>query len=103
MGDTFTIAISDISLYPVVEAARVEQAADAAYLSQFTRNGSYWMIVAYTTAVGGCLLSVGSVSGLALMKMEHLRLGWYLRNLTLKVLAGWVGGLVVLWLKIYYV
>ena len=101
--DTFTIAISDISLYPVVEAARLEQAADAAYLSQFTRNGSYWMIVAYTTAVGGCLLSVGSVSGLALMKMEHLRLGWYLRNLTLKVLAGWVVGLVVLWLEIYYV
>jgi Na+/H+ antiporter NhaD/arsenite permease-like protein len=101
--DTFTIAISDISLYPVVETARLEQAADAAYLSQFTRNGSYWMIVAYTTAVGGCLLSVGSVSGLALMKMEHLRLGWYLRNLTLKVLAGWVVGLVVLWLEIYYV
>ena len=101
--DTFTIAISDISLYPVVEAARLEQVADAAYLSQFTRNGSYWMIVAYTTAVGGCLLSVGSVSGLALMKMEHLRLGWYLRNLTLKVLAGWVVGLVVLWLEIYYV
>lgn len=101
--DTFTIAISDISLYPVVEAARLEQAADAAYLSQFTRNGSYWMIVAYTTAVGGCLLSVGSVSGLALMKMEHLRLGWYLRNLTLKVLTGWVVGLVVLWLEIYYV
>ena len=101
--DTFTIAISDISLYPVVEAARLEQAADAAYLSQFTRNGTYWMIVAYTTAVGGCLLSVGSVSGLALMKMEHLRLGWYLRNLTLKVLAGWVVGLVVLWLEIYYV
>lgn len=101
--DTFTIAISDISLYPVVEAARLEQAADAGYLSQFTRNGSYWMIVAYTTAVGGCLLSVGSVSGLALMKMEHLRLGWYLRNLTLKVLAGWMVGLVVLWLEIYYV
>lgn len=101
--DTFTIAISDISLYPVVEAARLEQAADAVYLSQFTRNGSYWMIVAYTTAVGGCLLSVGSVSGLALMKMEHLRLGWYLRNLTLKVLTGWVVGLVVLWLEIYYV
>lgn len=101
--DTFTIAISDISLYPVVEAARLEQAADAVYLSQFTRNGSYWMIVAYTTAVGGCLLSVGSVSGLALMKMEHLRLGWYLRNLTLKVLAGWVVGLVILWLEIYYV
>ena len=94
--DTFTIAISDISLYPVIET----QMADGEYLSQFARNGAYWMIVAYTTAVGGCLLSVGSVSGLALMKMEHIRLGWYLRNLTLKVLAGWLVGMAVLWMEI---
>jgi hypothetical protein len=26
-----------------------------------------------------------------------------LRNMTLKVLAGWVVGLIVLWLEIYYV
>ena len=95
--DTFTIAFSDISLYPVMSS----QAADSAYLSQFTQNGAYWMIVAYTTAVGGCLLSVGSVSGLALMKMEHIRLGWYLRHLTLKVLAGWLVGLAVLWFELY--
>ena len=95
--DTFTIAISDISLYPVIDS----QMAGGEYLSQFTRNGSYWMIVAYTTAVGGCLLSVGSVSGLALMKMEHIRLGWYLRNLTMKVLIGWLLGMVVLWMELY--
>lgn len=95
--DTFTIAISDISLYPVASG----QMADGSYLSQFAQNGAYWMIVAFTTAAGGCLLSVGSVSGLALMKMEHIRLGWYLRNLTLKVLVGWLVGLAVLWLEIY--
>lgn len=95
--DTFTIAISDISLYPVVNG----QVADSAYLSQFAQNGAYWMIVAYMTAVGGCLLSVGSVSGLALMKMEHIRLGWYLRNLTLKVLVGWLVGMAVLWFEVF--
>jgi len=101
--DTFTIAISDISLYTVVDETRLEQAVDVAYVSQFARNGAYWMIVAYSTAVGGCLLSVGSVSGLALMKMEHVHLGWYLRNMTLKVMAGWIVGLAVLWLELYYV
>lgn len=95
--DTFTIAISDISLYPVVNG----QMADSAYFSQFAQNGAYWMIVAYMTAVGGCLLSVGSVSGLALMKMEHIRLGWYLRNLTLKVLVGWLVGMAVLWFEVF--
>ena len=95
--DTFTIAISDISLYPVVNG----QAADSVYFGQFAQNGAYWLIVAYMTAVGGCLLSVGSVSGMALMKMEHIRLGWYLRNLTMKVLVGWLVGMAVLWLEVF--
>ena len=98
--DTFTIAVSDISLYPVLQASQLELVADAEYMSQFARNGAYWKIIAYSTAVGGCLLSVGSVSGLALMKMEHVRLGWYIKNLSLKVLAGWLVGLAVLWLEI---
>ena len=34
------------------------------------------------------------------MKMEHVRLGWYLKNLTPKVAVGWLVGLAVLWLEI---
>ena len=95
--DTFTIAISDISLYPVVKGA-----LPGDYIGNFIANGAYWKIIAYCTAVGGCMLSVGSVSGLALMKMEHIRTGWYLRNITLKVLAGWLIGLGALWFEILY-
>ena len=92
---SFTIAISDISLYPVVRGA-----LPGDYMGNFIANGAYWKIIAYATAVGGCLLSVGSVSGLALMKMEHIRLGWYLKNMSLKVLAGWLIGFAILWLEI---
>ena len=67
---------------------------------QFARNGAYWKIIAYCTAVGGSLLSVGTVSGLALMKMEHVHLGWYMKNVSLKVLTGGLIGLAVLWLEI---
>jgi len=70
--------------------------ADSDYMSQFAVNGTYWKVVALSTAVGGCLLCVGSVSGLALMKMEHMRVGWYIKNLSPKVLLGWVVGLAVL-------
>jgi Na+/H+ antiporter NhaD/arsenite permease-like protein len=66
-------------------------------------NGAYWKIIAYCTAVGGCLLSVGSVSGLALMKMEHIKVGWYVKNLTPKVLAGGLIGLLVLWLEVNFI
>ena len=84
--DTFTIAISNISLYQVG-------------MGDVAANGAYWKVIAYTTAVGGCLLSVGSVSGLALMRAEHVRLGWYIKHLTPKVLMGWIVGYIVLWLE----
>ena len=85
--DTFTIAISNISLYSVG-------------VDEVATNGAYWKVIAYTTAVGGCLLSVGSVSGLALMRAERVSLGWYIKHLTPKVLLGWIAGYVVLWLEI---
>jgi Na+/H+ antiporter NhaD/arsenite permease-like protein len=97
--DTFTIAITDISLYPVVQNDVLGAWLDSDYLEKFTLNGAYWKVIAFSTAVGGCLLSVGSTSGLALMKMEHVKLSWYLRTLTPKVLLGFVMGLFVLYLE----
>ena len=43
---------------------------------------------------------MGSVSGLALMRAEHVTLGWYVKHLTPKVLLGWILGYVILWLEI---
>ena len=97
--DTFTIAITDISLYPLVVADNLGQWVDADYLEQFILNGTYWKAIAFSTAVGGCLLSIGSTSGFALMKMEHVSLGWYLRTVTPIVLLGFVVGLTVLFLE----
>ena len=97
--DTFTIAITDISLYPVVQNDVLGTWLDSDYLENFLLNGAYWKVIAFSTAVGGCLLSVGSTSGLALMKMEHVKLSWYLRTLTPKVLLGFVVGLAVLYIE----
>jgi Na+/H+ antiporter NhaD/arsenite permease-like protein len=85
--DSFTIAISNLSLYSVGAGGVMT-------------NGAYWGIIAYTTAVGGCLLSVGSVCGLALMRAEHVRLGWYVKHMTPKVLLGFLLGYVVLWMEV---
>ena len=85
--DSFTIAISNLSLYNVGAGGMMT-------------NGAYWGIIAYTTAVGGCLLSVGSVCGLALMRAEHVSLGWYVKHMTPKVLLGFLLGYVVLWLEV---
>lgn len=85
--DTFTIAMTDVSLYPIS-------------LGDFGTNGVYWKLVPFCTAVGGCLTMVGSISGIALMRMEHIHLGWYLNNITWKVLIGALAGLGVLYLEL---
>ena len=77
VADSFTVGLNHIMLYPLAESG------------EMAVNGAYWMIMVFSTAVGGCLLCVGSVSGVALMKMEHVRLGWYLRHLTSKVAVLW--------------
>jgi Na+/H+ antiporter NhaD/arsenite permease-like protein len=85
--DSFTIAISTLSLYNVGAGGMMT-------------NGAYWGIIAYTTAVGGCLLSVGSVCGLALMRAEHVSLGWYIKHMTPKVLLGFLLGYVILCMEV---
>jgi Na+/H+ antiporter NhaD/arsenite permease-like protein len=95
--DTFTIAISNISLYPVLESQQLDMWVDSDYMANFVQNGAYWKIIAFATATGGCLLSVGSIGGIALMKMEHVKLGWYLKNITPKMLIGWLVGMFALW------
>jgi len=85
--DSFTIAISNISLYAVG-------------VGDVATNGAYWKVIAYTTAVGGSLLSVGSICGLALMRAEHVSLGWYVKHMTPKVLLGWIVGYVLLWIEV---
>ncbi len=86
--DSFTVGVTNIMLYPLAESG------DTAV------NGAYWMIMTFSSAVGGCLLCVGSFSGVALMRMEHVRLGWYLRYMTGKVAVGWLLGLAVLWAEL---
>ena len=88
--DSFMVAVSNMALYDVWNAG------------DYAQNGAYWKVIAYCTAIGGCLLSVGSASGLVLMQMEHIHVGWYLRNLTAKVLLGWLLGLGILFLEITF-
>ena len=94
--DTFTIAMSNFSLYPVLEGVT------DGYAQNFVQNGAFWKVIAFSSGVGGCLLCVGNVSGLALMKMEHVTLGWYLKHCTVKVLVGWLVGMLVLAAELFF-
>lgn len=88
--DTFTIAVTNLSLFTVQTTG------------DFAQNGLFWKLIAYSTAVGGNLLLVGSTSGLALMKMEQMHIGWYLKNIAPKVLAGFLLGMGILYAEHFF-
>lgn len=85
--DTFANAFSWFSLFDMTAAC--EHAVDVdAYEAAFAQNGLLWRVVAYTSAVGGNILAIGSLSGIALVKMERMRISWFFRNVGWKALVG---------------
>lgn len=100
--DSFTVAMTNLSMYNIVEGFHLDLWVDSEYMANFVQNGAYWKILAFSTAVGGCLLGFANPSGIALMKMEHIKVSWYIKNCTLKVLAGWLAGFFILWAEIYF-
>lgn len=95
--DGFLSAMTMFSLFPVADALSAQP--DAALLVQ---NGLYWKVMAYATAMGGNVLCIGSMSGLAFMKMERVRVGWYFRNVGYKCLLGGLAGMAALWIVTSY-
>lgn len=95
--DTFASSMSFISLHSVVDALNLGLWTDSDYMAYFVRNGLYWKVLAYSCAMGGNFLLLGSVSGLALMRMEHVHIGWYLCNVGWVCFLSWLLGLSIMW------
>jgi Na+/H+ antiporter NhaD/arsenite permease-like protein len=92
--DNFATAMSFFSLHSV------EDGAVGGYYQAFAQNGEYWKIIAYCSAMGGNLLLVGSMSGLSLMKMERMHIGWFFHNVGLKSIVGWMLGMLLMYFTI---
>lgn len=70
----------------------------ATTLPQMAAEGEFWPLLGYVAAMGGCLLSTGTLAGIYLMRMENMTFRWYVRHITPKVTAGFVAGLLLMFL-----
>lgn len=95
--DNFATLMTMVSLHDVyIGATDVTSSA-----LMYAQNGDYWKVVAFAAGVGGNVLCIGSVSGLALMKMERIRLGWYFRHIGwVSLLASTIGLILMCFVKI---
>ncbi len=97
--DNVCVVLSAINIYPVCPPSIV---GATPYMELFMRNGQYWHLVVISACLGGCLLPIGNTAGYAFMKSEDTGIWWYLRNITLKVLLGWIAALVAYFLVDYF-
>lgn len=84
--DNIVLVLSAVNIYPVLSQAE----ALTPYLQNFMQNGQYWHLVALSGNIGGCLLPIGSVAGLALMKVEDVSIWWWFRRITMGTMLGWL-------------
>ncbi|MBN8823589.1 MULTISPECIES: sodium:proton antiporter NhaD [unclassified Spirosoma] len=80
----------------VVDNVPIVAAAMGMYdLQTYPADAKLWEFLAYCAGTGGSLLVIGSAAGVAVMGMERLSFGWYLRKISWLALIGYVAGALV--------
>jgi Na+/H+ antiporter NhaD/arsenite permease-like protein len=80
----------------VVDNVPIVAAAMGMYdLQTYPADAKLWEFLAYCAGTGGSLLLIGSAAGVAVMGMERLAFGWYLRNISWVALIGYAAGALV--------
>ena len=59
----------------------------------YAADGMFWEFLAYCAGTGGSVLIIGSAAGVAVMGLEKIPFGWYIRKITLLALLGYSCGI----------
>ena len=97
--DNVPLVAACINMYPVVDPATLAAAADPAYEMLFVQNGLFWHLLTFCAGVGGSLLIIGSAAGVVAMGIEKIPFWWYCKKITHLAFAGYVAGIVSIWIQ----
>jgi Na+/H+ antiporter NhaD/arsenite permease-like protein len=61
-------------------------------LSEYITDSSFWHLLAYCSGTGGSMLIIGSAAGVVAMGIEKISFGWYLKNISLLAVLGYLAG-----------
>lgn len=89
--DVITMSIGLSSA--VVDNVPLVAAAQGMYsLAHFPLDHQFWLFLAYCAGTGGSILIIGSAAGIAVMGMQRITFGWYVRKMSLPALLGYLAG-----------
>lgn len=67
-------------------------AASIGMFAESASDANVWHFIAYAAGTGGSMLIIGSAAGVVAMGMEKITFFWYLKNITLLALLGYLAG-----------
>ncbi len=89
--DVITVAIGLSS--SIVDNVPLVAAAQGMYsLTTFPTDHHFWLFLAYCAGTGGSILIIGSAAGIAVMGIQRITFGWYVRHISFPALLGYAAG-----------
>lgn len=95
--DNVPLVASCIGMYDIAPATA------GAEFASFMVDGQFWQLLAFCAGTGGSILIIGSAAGVAVMGLEDISFGWYLKKISWVALAGYLAGVIVYWLQVTYI
>ena len=94
--DNVPLVAAAMGMYPIADPGT------AGYMANFVQDGTFWEFISYCAGVGGSILIIGSAAGVVAMGLEKINFGWYLKNISLLALIGYLAGAGVYILEAIY-
>lgn len=92
--DNVPLVAAAMGMYPI-EVLQNIPAAEMEYSKHFVQDGNFWEFLAYCAGTGGSALIIGSAAGVAVMGMERIDFIWYLKNMSILAIIGYIAGAAV--------
>jgi Na+/H+ antiporter NhaD/arsenite permease-like protein len=96
LGNEYAIGSVLGVLSSIVDNVPLVAAAQGMYsLEQYPPDHNFWEFLALTTGTGGSMIIIGSAAGVAVMGLEDIKFGWYIKKIGWLAALGFVAGILV--------
>ncbi|MBR6757832.1 MAG: sodium:proton antiporter NhaD [Bacteroidaceae bacterium] len=94
--DNVPLVAAAQGMYEIIPLDQAQSLAAGSYELNFVVDGAFWLLLTYCAGVGGSMLIIGSAAGVVVMGLEKIDFGWYLKNISLIAMLGYLAGAAVL-------
>ena len=100
--DNVPLVAAALDLFPIVDSHSLKSLSDSQFLENFVVDGKYWLLLNYCAGIGGNILIIGSSAGVVAMGIMKINFIWYLKNISLFAIIGYLTGFLFLFMELYF-